>query len=282
MMDDELVMFEMREIQASVEYERTSHSVTWLDFVRTLANRRRLLIIVLMASAAQFSGNGIVQFYLVPVLREAGITQSAQQAGINGGLAVVNFISSVAGASLVEKKGRRPLFLIAVGGMLCSYAAITGLAGGYASTKNPSVGVALVPFIFIFMMFYSLGITPIPLLYVPEILPMSLRAKGLSLYMTITGACLAFNNFVNPIAMAAIGWRYYAVYLGMLAMYFCLFFIMIRETKGLTTEEALMVFESDEVKEEHRQRLAQAQEQDEQDKLDGNSKISLEHVEQKA
>jgi hypothetical protein len=106
---------------------------------------------------------------------------------------------------------------------------------------------------------------------------MSLRAKGLSLYMTVTGTCLAFNNFVNPIAMAAIGWRYYAVYLGMLVFYFCAFFVMLRETRGLTTEEALMVFESDEVKEQHREKLKA------RDQLDQETrKMSLEHIEEKA
>jgi hypothetical protein len=39
-----------------------------------------------------------------------------------------------------------------------------------------------VPFIFLQQAFYSAALTPLPTLYVPEILPTVLRAKGVGLY----------------------------------------------------------------------------------------------------
>lgn len=277
-MDDELVQFELREIITGIEFENASKNTSWADFLRTPANRRRLAIIVMIASAAQFSGNGIVQYYLVPVLRQVGITSAVQQAGINGGLSVSNFLAALLGASLVERAGRRTLFLTSIAGMFGCYAIIAGLAGGFAQTHQTTVGTALVPFIFIFMGFYSIAITPVPMLYIPEILPMALRAKGMCLYMTVTGACLAFNNFVNPIALAAISWRYYFVYLGMLGIYFGLFFVLIRETRGLTTEEAAMVFESDDVKAAHAADVARAKVSDDKTSQD-EEKDDINHLE---
>jgi len=46
-------------------------------------------------------------------------------------------------------------------------------------------------------------------------------------------ATIAFNQFVNPWAIAAIGWRYYLVYCGWLVieLLFVIFFII--ETKGM-------------------------------------------------
>lgn len=104
-----------------------------------------------------------MQYFLVPILRSSGITDSSQLAGINGGLAIWNFAMALTGASLVEKLGRRPLFLISIAGMFSAFVIITGLAGSYATTGNKPTGIALIPFIYIFMGFYSMALTVSPL-----------------------------------------------------------------------------------------------------------------------
>lgn len=48
----------------------------------------------------------------------------------------------------VERFGRRPLFLTSIVGMLLSYACITGIAAGFAKTQQRSIGIALLPFLF--------------------------------------------------------------------------------------------------------------------------------------
>ncbi|KAH2485573.1 hypothetical protein KXV28_001257 [Aspergillus fumigatus] len=53
----------------------------------------------------------------------------------------------------------------------------------------------------------------------------------------------AFNQFVNPIALKAISWRYYAVYIAILLFYFCFIFFMFPETKRLSAEDAARVFD---------------------------------------
>ena len=42
-----------------------------------------------------------------------------------------------------------------------------------------------------------------------EILPYSVRAKGLTLLNFTTSCALVFNQYVNPIALQHIQWRYY-------------------------------------------------------------------------
>jgi hypothetical protein len=43
------------------------------------------------------------------------------------------------------------------------------------------------------------------MLYVVEILPYTMRAKGISLFWLVTGAAGAFNTYVNPIGLNAFG-----------------------------------------------------------------------------
>lgn len=282
-MDDELVLHEIAEVDAGLEVEKINDSTSWLAFVKTPANRRRLGIIVLFGAAAQLAGNGVVQYFLVPVLRQVGITKPAQTAGINSGLSVWNWLCAIIGALLVERVGRRTLVLFSFAGMLICFTIVTGLSGGYASTKNPSLGLSIVPFIFLFMGFYSSALTPVPLLYIPEITPLSIRAKAVGLYLTCTNLFLAFNNFVNPIALAAIGWKYYFVYIGTLVAAGALFYFFCRETKNLSTEEAAMVYEDAETKAKALEASQAAEAQLHRIQRDANQdKLSLHEVENKA
>lgn len=107
----------------------------------------------------------------------------------------------------------------------------------------------MVPFIFFFMGFYSLAFTPLPMLYTPEISPLTLRAKSAALLLLSQNCAQSFNQFANPVALKAIGWKYYFVYVAVLIVYFVLFWFMIRETRGLTTEEAAVVYEDDDIRE---------------------------------
>lgn len=45
-------------------------------------------------------------------------------------------------------------------------------------------------------------------------------------------ATIAFNDFVNPWALAAMHWKYYLVYCGWLAVELVFVFFFIVETKG--------------------------------------------------
>lgn len=87
------------------------------------------------------------------------------------------------------------------------------------------------------------------MLYTPEISPFSLRAKSAALLLLSQNCAQAFNQFANPVALAAIAWKYFIVYVAIIALYFGLFFFFCRETKGLTVEEAAVVYEPDSYRE---------------------------------
>lgn len=246
-MQDPLVMLEMQEIRAGVELDDKAQTGTWLSFFRTIGNRRRFFVIIMIGTATQWIGNGLVSYFLVPILRQVGITKPAQTTGINGGIAIWSWWAAMIGASLSDRFGRRSLFLTSLIGALGSFIFITALSGRFASTGHTPTGVAMIPFLFLFNAFYAIAFTPIPLLYVPEISPFSLRAKSAALLLLSQNIAQAFNQFVNPVALKAIAWRYFIVYVAIIAIYLVLFYFFCRETKGLTVEEAALVYEPERV-----------------------------------
>jgi MFS family permease len=63
-----------------------------------------------------------------PILKLIGITSASQVAGINGGLAIWNLVTTLIAAQFVERIGRRPLWITGSIGVLCSFAVVTGLS----------------------------------------------------------------------------------------------------------------------------------------------------------
>jgi sugar porter (SP) family MFS transporter len=239
-----LVAFEMAEIEETLRLEKQfKKEASYLDMFRTKGNRHRLLISVTLGVFAQWNGVGIISYYLVSVLKTVGIASPTQQTLINGFLQLWNLIAAVTAAGLVDKLGRRFLFITSSVGMLVCYIIMTGLAGRYAQTHHASVGIAVVPMLFLYYGFYDIAFTPLVAAYPVEIWPYELRSRGVVVTHASTYAALFFNLFINPIALAALAWKYYIVYVVILIIICFTVFFSYPETRGHTLEEIAVVFD---------------------------------------
>ncbi len=202
---------------------------------------------------------GVVSYYLTLVLNTIGITEVKDQALINGLLQVFNyFAATFAGAMMVDRLGRRPLFMISTIGMLVAYIIWTGLTSYFTRTKDADAGRAVVAFIFIFYFFYDIAWTPMLQAYPVEIFPYTLRGRGLSVAYMSAYVGLIVGNVVNPIAMGNIGWKYYIVFCCLLGLLFGIVYFLYPETKGHTLEEIAEVFEGSRPLKEKEEELERA------------------------
>ncbi|KAK4118549.1 lactose permease [Parathielavia appendiculata] len=240
-----LVEYEMDQISTTVEQEREARATTsYLDLVRTRPNQHRTLIAFIVGFFAQWNGASVVSYYLTLVLNSIGITKTSDQALINGLLQVWNWLAAVlAGALMVDRLGRRTLFLASVAGMFVSYVVWTVLTARFVATLDQAMGNAVVAFIFIYYFFYDIAWSPLLIAYPVEIFEYGLRARGVAVTYGSTFAGLIIGQFVNPIAMGKIGWRYYIVFDSILAMLFVVIWFLFPETKGRSLEEIAEVFD---------------------------------------
>lgn len=84
---------------------------------------------------AQTTGNFIRLLVYVPA--------NAANTGINGGLSIWGFVVAISASYLVDRVGRRKLFLISTAGMFAVFVCMTGLSGSYAASGNSAVGVGV-------------------------------------------------------------------------------------------------------------------------------------------
>ncbi|KAL1858283.1 hypothetical protein VTK73DRAFT_7867 [Phialemonium thermophilum] len=241
-----LAAFELAEITRTLELEREFHrSSSYRDMVATPGNRRRAFITVFLGVFNQWAGQNVAGYYLAPVLDTIGLKTVTQQTLVNGFLQIWNLLCALTGAFNVDRVGRRFLFLAATSGMLISYILITALSATFAKGGSPAVGTAVVPFLFLMYGCFSLAFTPLLVAYPVEIWQYNLRARGLSTMWVSSGTAVFFNIFINPIALEAIDWKYYIVYVLVLAVGGVVIYFTFPETRGHSLEEIARVFEVD-------------------------------------
>ena len=171
------------------------------------------------------------------MLDQAGITDTTTQLEINVILNAFCLVVAVGGTILSDKIGRKPLALIST--FLCAVfifivGALTKLYG--TSTYSPGV-YGTVAAIFLFQGSYSVGWTPLSVMYPPEVLNYSIRSVGMGVYTFFANGAGLLVTFAFPYALDAIGWKTYMIN-------GCWDFVQIAvvvftwvETKGRTLEE---------------------------------------------
>jgi MFS family permease len=235
----------MKEIEENIQIEALINSQSsYFDLIKGAPNRKRTFIAVCVGWFAQWNGVGVVSYYLTLVLNTIGITATRDQALINGMLQVFNWFAAVlAGALMIDRLGRRTLWLISVSGMLASYIVWTASTAYFKRTLDQKAGNAVVAFIFIYYFFYDIAWTPLLQAYPVEIYPYTLRGRGFMVTLASTCIGLIVDSFVNPIAMKQIGWKYYIVFCCILALLLIIVYFVFPETKGHTLEEIAEIFD---------------------------------------
>ncbi|KAK0478267.1 general substrate transporter [Armillaria novae-zelandiae] len=252
---------EFQEIKDKVMEERASgearsYAVMWRRY------KRRVLLAMSSQAFAQLNGINVISYYAPRVFEEAGwIGRDAiLMTGINS---LVYVLSTLPPWYLVDRWGRRAILLS--GAVVMAIA--LGATGWWMYVDVPQTANAVVICVIIYNAAFGYSWGPLPWLYPPEIMPLTIRAKGVSLS---TSTNWAFNFLVGettPFLQEYIEWRLYPMH----GFYCVCSFILGRdiisvrvnddaydvyavyflypETKGVPLEEMDAVFGEDELEE---------------------------------
>lgn len=243
--NDEVVQVEMQEIRDTLKMEQEFEGNSWAQLWRTKGNRRRLIILITVGFFSQWSGNGLVSYYIHTVLDDIGYTSTTTQDVINGVLNIFNLFTAVSMCFLVDRVGRRPLFLISTAGMLVAFVVWTICSARYTETKSHAAAKAVIGMIYIYYFFYNIAWSGMLVGYTCEILPYSIRAKGMTVTFLCVDLALFFNQYINPIALDHLGWKYYIFYCAWLAVELVTVWYFFIETRNTPLEEIAKHFDGD-------------------------------------
>lgn len=262
--NDALVQFQYREIKETIQADRVSNTATtYLDFFRTKGNRWRLAIIISLGIISQYSGAALFSNYMDIIYEGAGITEQNQKLALSAGRTILDLSVSITSALLVDKFGRRPLFLVSAAGMVCAFTLWTVTGAVYENSEisvpvtdefpdgikvtNQGAGYAQLPFIWLFGVFYAIGFSGLLVAYALEVLPFHLRAKGMMIMNITVQAILALGNQTNKLAWETLPnhWNLMLFYTLWDTVEFVFVYFFYVETKGPTLEEIARIFDGE-------------------------------------
>ncbi|KAI9850589.1 MAG: hypothetical protein M1824_003208 [Vezdaea acicularis] len=196
---------EYREIKMNVLLQRQEGQRSYSDMFKRYS--KRVFIAMSAQAFAQLNGINVISYYAPLVFESAGWygRDAILMTGING---ISYLLSTIPPWYLVDRWGRRFILLTGAVAMIISLSAISYFI--YIDIRATPTLVVVFVMIYNAAFGYSWG--PIPWLYPPEILPLSIRAKGASLS---TASNWAFNWLVGeltPILQDLIKWRLYLLH----------------------------------------------------------------------
>ncbi|KAI1341043.1 general substrate transporter [Xylariaceae sp. FL0016] len=244
-LEDQLVVGEMLEIKHTLRAQQASISEakTWRECFGSPGDRWRMFICIGLAICNNWTGQSIVSYYNTQILKQAGVTKTLPQLGINGGLSIFDFFCALLGAWLSGQVGRRPLFMASFIGMTSAHAVVTGLSARYAQTQTAGYGYAVIAFIWVESGFYNIALNPLIYAYTSEVLSFSTRAKGMALFLFTGDWNAIISRYCNPLGLADLGWKYYMVFLAFYVLETAFIYFYFPETKGRTLEEIAEIFD---------------------------------------
>ncbi len=196
------------------------------------AFRRPLLIAIVLAVFQQITGINAILYYAPRIFEGAGFARMSAigQSTIVG---LVNMLFTVVAIVLADKVGRRPLLLVATGGMGVSLV----LLG--AAFKFPFLPAsALLFIILLYIAFFASAMGPLVWVVMAEIFPIKVRGSAMGLATLI----LWFADFLVTLTFPIISDRFHPatafwIYAAMCGLDLVFMWFYLPETKGRTLEE---------------------------------------------
>ncbi|KAJ8691523.1 hypothetical protein PTI98_011086 [Pleurotus ostreatus] len=236
-----LVSLEMEEIEEKLVVGGSDKH--WWDFrplFRTRADRYRAYMVILIGSFGQLSGNGLITYFLPILLKNAGITSQDRRLTLNFVNSITSYIGALSGSFIIDRIGRRKILLLSTSAIVVILVVVTGLLSSSGNAAQSNAGIT---FVFLFMMIFSFGWTPMQALYPAEVLSYEARAKGLAFLGIVSQCALLINTFGLPVALERITWKVYVIFAIWDLFEVIVIYFFVVETKGLTLEEINEVFE---------------------------------------
>ena len=234
MTGDENYEQDLQEIVKSIDLEHAAHDhlFNW-NWARGSLNVRYLLptlLAVLIGTFNQLSGINAILYYLNDIFASAGfskISSDLQAVAIGG----TNLLFTLLAMSVIDKLGRKTLLLI---GSVGTAASLAGVAAVFLTGSHLDL---LVWLLVLFIASFAFSQGAVIWVYIGEIFPNQVRAKGQSLGSFSHWFWNAVISGIFPLMAAKSGAYPFVFFSLMMAVQFFVVLFVFPETKGVTLEE---------------------------------------------
>jgi len=192
--------------------------------------RKPLIIAMLLAAFAQFSGINVVFYYGTSMLETAGLKSDSALSGM-AVIGFCNMIFTVIAMAYVDKLGRRLLLQI---GTLGAIACLVGIG----ATFNSGANAMLIALICSFVAFFAFSLGPIKFIFASEIFPTNIRSHAMSIAILTMWATDTLVGQFTPALREGVGPAgTFFIFAGILVPQIFMVWKVMPETAGRSLEE---------------------------------------------
>ena len=223
---------ELRAIEASLEETAQSESERLLQ----AKYRRPVLLAVAIATFNQLSGINALMYYAPHIFRMAGAGTDASlaQAVIVG---CTNLVFTMAALLVIDRIGRRKLMVAGSVGYIVSLAATAAAFYTYGTDFTPFGSMVVLASLMVFIASHAFGQGAVIWVYLSEIFPNRVRAKGQALGSFTHWVFAALISWTFPMIAEVSGGHTFAFYSSMMVLQLIWVLKVMPETKGVPLEE---------------------------------------------
>ena len=226
LMDAENPEAELKEIVDSIHLERLQTSEPLFAWKYRLP----LFLAITIGMFNQLSGINAILYYLNDIFAAAGFSKvsSDLQAVAVGSM---NLVATLLAMSVIDKLGRKTLLLI---GSVGTAACLAGVAGVFFTQSHRSF---LLWLLVGYIAFFAISQGAVIWVYISEIFPTRVRAKGQALGSSSHWIMNAIIAYTFPQLAKSSGAYPFVLFAVMMAVQFFVVLFVYPETKGVTLEQ---------------------------------------------
>lgn len=220
------------EIQAVIAAERQRGKGSWRQLLGP-SYRKAFLIALGVGIFTQLTGINVLLQFATPLLHASGMNSPVLG---SIGIGLVNFVVTIIALLLVDKVGRKPLLITGTAGIMLSMAFV-GLVQAFFPAST-ATGYATVAGLMAFVVFYAVGPGVVVWLAISEVMPLKIRANGMSVALcanSLTSALLG-NTFMAVVAGAGYSGLFF-LFAACTLVYLLIAVFALPETKGRSLEK---------------------------------------------
>lgn len=217
---------ELAEIVASIHLERSQAS----EPLFSRKYRFPMFIAVTMGMFNQLAGINAILYYLNDIFAYAGFSR------VSGDLQAVavgamNFVATFLGMALIDKVGRKTLLLIGSAGMV---GCLSGVAAVFLTKTHYA---SLLWLLLAYIAFFAVSQGAVIWVYIGEVFPNRVRAKGQSLGSTAHWIMNALISLTFPLLAVKSHGYPFVFFASMTLVQFLVVLFVYPETKGVSLEQ---------------------------------------------
>nr|POF13478.1 sugar transporter stl1 [Quercus suber] len=245
-MPDSSILDIHSDICKTVAFESSIGAGKWGDLLKNdeIQSRRRLLIASSVQGFQQLGGINAIIYYANTLFSQSLNFDDDLSALMSGFLNTWFFVASFIPWLLIDRIGRRPLFLSMISLMAGVMIVQTGLVWNVQNNTSiaHSCGIGAAAMLFIFQGAFTIGFQATVWVYPSEVLPLKLRQRGSGISTASNWIMNFIIVYITPPAIQNIRYKTYIIFAVLNSVFVPIVYFFFPETKGLALEEVDLLF----------------------------------------